>query len=596
MHTHDAAQPFALFEDNLRSPARAILLENLVASHVLAAPAGRAAFFEALRAERQRGHWVALALDYEAAPAFDAAMRTHPGAGAPLGRAWVFAQRRELTGDALERWWAEALAALDPQARDAGLLTLRPAWSEARHAAATTRILEHIRAGDCYQVNLTFPLHGRSFGHPLALAASLRQSQPVPHGVLIHADENWLISRSPELFVERRDETLRCRPMKGTAKRDADPVADRAAAAALLGSDKELAENLMIVDLIRNDLGRLVPPGGVRVERLFELEAYRSVYQLTSSILASPCASDPDEVLTALFPCGSVTGAPKIQAMQRILELEDGPRGLYCGALGWLAPTGDFSLNVPIRTLQLGSDGQFRLDVGSGIVADSSPAAEYRECLVKARFVEGAAPLRLIETLLWNGQCFPLLDGHLERLARSAEALGFVADLAALRHALQHAGMRHGHDAARVRLQLERDGRHRVESFALDPLPAMNAFALADQRLDERDPRLAFKTSARSFYEQALGEARQRGLFDLVFRNRRGELCEGARSNLFVERAGRLLTPAARCGLLPGVLRASLLASGRAREAVLREEDLASADRLWLGNALRGLVPVEFRA
>lgn len=595
MDKPDIGPAFALFEDNLRSPASALLLEDLVATHVLSAPTGRAHFFAGLRAEQRRGRWIALAIDYEAAPAFDTAMQAHPAPGQALARAWVFSRLRRLQGDALERWWQEALAPLDPQAREAGLLDLWPAWSETHHAAAAQRVLERIRAGDCYQVNLTFPLHGRSFGHPLALAAKLRTSQPVAHGVLIHDGGEWIISRSPELFVERQGDTLSCRPMKGTAKRHNDPAADRAAAEALLGSDKERAENLMIVDLIRNDLGRLVPPGGVRVERMFELEAYRSVYQLTSSIRATPCTLDTEDVLAALFPCGSVTGAPKIQAMQWIRELEDGPRGLYCGALGWLAPSGDFSLKVPIRTLRLGSEGQLRLDVGSGIVADSEAAAEYRECLVKAHFVDSLTPLQLIETLLWNGENFPLLAGHLERLTRSAESLDFALDAQAVRGALLDTAAHLGSNATRIRLLLERNGGHRIETFPLDPLPTVNAFALADMRLDERDPRLGFKTSARGFYDQALAEAGRRGLFDLLFRNRRGELCEGARSNLFVERGGRLLTPAAHCGLLPGVLRASLLTSGRAEEAVLHEEDLLTADRLWLGNALRGLVEVEFR-
>ncbi len=584
---------FALFEDNLHDSGHACLLQDCHACLSVTDPAALPAAFAALDEARQQGQWAALATHYELGLALEPALASRCPPGTPLLRAWIFNQASELTGDALEAWWASRLDELTPAQREAGLLQLTPDWTQTTHAQALARILAWIHAGDCYQVNLTFPLHGRHYGHALALAAQLRMSQPVAHGALIHDGADWIISRSPELFMARQGERLLTRPMKGTAARLPDPQADAAAAAALLASPKDQAENLMIVDLIRNDLGRLTPPGGVRVTRLFELERYPSVYQLTSSIEAAPVRAGLADILRALFPCGSVTGAPKIRAMQIIDELETTPRGLYCGGLGWLAPSGDFSLNVPIRTLQVTAAGDCQLNVGSGIVADSEAAAEYRECLSKAAFAL-RAPLQLIETLRREADgSYPRLPGHLARLQRSASELGFACPPdSALCAALQAQPAPGG--PSRVRLLLSRDGRIDISCAALDPLPARLQLGLAPFALDAHDPRLRHKTTARRFYDEALQAAMQRGLFDLVFCNQAGEVCEGARSNLFIETdGGLLLTPPSSCGLLPGVLRAELLASAQAREAVLTLTDLRQARRVFAGNALRGLLEVE---
>nr|NLI48846.1 aminodeoxychorismate synthase, component I [Propionibacterium sp.] len=597
-----AGECFALFEDTLVAEPSALLLEGLRHRLVARTPAEARAALARIEAERARGWWVALAAHYELGSVFEPAVPAAPH-GEPLLRAWVFERGCRLAGARLDAWWRESLGRLSPQDAEAGVLHLTPAWDAARHARAAGRALDHIRAGDCYQVNPTFPQRGEVYGHPLALYARLRAVQPVAHGVLVRDGEEWICSRSPELFFSRSGQRLTCRPMKGTAPRvappDVDPdpdvaQADAAAAASLLASDKERAENLMIVDLIRNDLGRLTGAGGVRVERLWELEAYPTVYLLTSTVTADPVGAGLEEILGALFPSGSVTGAPKIRAMQVIHALEDGPRGLYCGGLGWLAPDGDLSLNVPIRTLLVGPDRRFRLDVGSGIVADSEPGSEYHECLAKAAFVTGLdADLRLIETLRWeSGRGCALLDGHLRRLASSAAVLGFPCDPGQVRAEVEACGRGLGPGVHRVRLLLGRDGRRWLDAAPLEPLRGVQRFDLAGWPLDPRDPRLAHKTTARRFYNEELKAAAGRGLFDIVFANARGELCEGARSTLFVEVGGRILTPAATSGVLPGVLRASLLASGWCEEAVLTSDDLARARQVWLGNALRGLVEV----
>jgi para-aminobenzoate synthetase/4-amino-4-deoxychorismate lyase len=300
------------------------------------------------------------------------------------------------------------------------------------------------------------------------------------------------------------------------------------------------------------------------------------------------------EVLQALFPCGSITGAPKIRAMQIAAELEVQPRHLYTGALGWLSPTGDFRLNVAIRTLELEAGGTGKLGVGSGIVADSEPLAEWQECLLKARFLTDCDPgLKLIETLRRENGHYPRLEGHLARLRRSTTWFGFVLDESAMGLALSSQPTT---GLWRVRLMLSKTGAIEVESFPLKEEPVGIRYArLAAERIDSADPLRRHKTTERRLYDESLaGLPGDSSIFDLVFLNERGEVAEGARSNVFVERNGMLLTPPLVSGCLPGVLRDELLAGGQAKETVLRPEDLRAG--FWLGNALRGLIRVELLA
>ncbi|NJD25208.1 MAG: hypothetical protein FIB06_07355 [Betaproteobacteria bacterium] len=375
--------------------------------------------------------------------------------------------------------------------------------------------------------------------------------------------------------------------MKGTLSRDRS-------SGELAESAKDQAENLMIVDLLRNDLGRIATNGSVRVERLFAIEAYPTLWQMVSEVSARARECSLAATLAALFPCGSITGAPKIRAMQIAAELEGQSRGVYTGALGWIAPNGDFRFNVAIRTLDLESGGCGSLGVGSGIVADSQPAAEWRECLLKAEFLAGVDPgLRLIETLRRESGAYPRMAGHLERLRRSAAWLGFAFDEAKVCRAL---ALQPDEGVWRVRLTLAHDGEVAVEAALLPAEPESPRFArMASETIDADDPLRGHKTTMRPIYDRALARlADDPGTFDVVFLNRRGEVAEGARSTVFVERDGFFLTPPLASGALPGVLRAELLAAGRAREAVLRPADLA--DGFWLGNALRGLTAVTLRS
>ena len=536
------------------------------------------------------GCFVVAALDYELGAVVE------PSSGAApdglLGQFLVFSCRRQLDADALSSFLHDACGDPLPPAT---LASLQPMLAPAQHAAAVARIREYIAAGDCYQVNFTFPVTGSCVGDPLALYARLRAAQPVAHGGLIVTPDGYLLSFSPELFVARAGGVVTARPMKGTASRGDDAAADLLAAAQLQGSAKDRAENVMIVDLIRNDLGRIALPGSVTVTDLCTVEAYPSVFQMTSTVTArsdAPLAV----VLGALFPCGSITGAPKIRAMQIIRELEPGLRGPYTGAFGWIGAGGDFSLSVAIRTLQIESDGRVRYGVGSGIVWDSEADSEYRECLLKAAFLTQADPgFRLIETLRLEDGRFPLREGHLDRLAASATCFAFVCERAGIAAQLMQLAATHPAGIFRVRLTLGHDGDVQLAATPLDVQCAALRTRLASERLQSTDVWLRHKTTVRARYDAELKRiVADPALFDSIFLNERDEVCEGARSNVFIRRrAGEaLLTPPLSSGLLPGVLRGSLLASGEAAECVIYEADLHSAAELYLGNALRGLVRV----
>jgi para-aminobenzoate synthetase/4-amino-4-deoxychorismate lyase len=532
------------------------------------------------RLEAEPG-WVVVALDYELGYVQEpkgAPANWQTDASRPLARFWRFSHCITLSASESEAWLIE-------QAGDgaAGVGGLQTAIPENQYIVAVDRIKQLIFDGDCYQVNLTFPFAFEWFGTPLSLYARLRQRQPVRYGGLVGDSAQGVVSLSPELFIERRGERLFTRPMKGTAPRTAS-------AAQLQASAKDRAENLMIVDLLRNDLGRIAEHGSVVVDELFEIEDYPTVWQMVSAISARIGSRRFGEILPALFPCGSITGAPKIRAMQIAAELEVAPRGLYTGALGWLAPNGDFRLNVAIRSLELAQGGRGKLGVGSGIVADSQPDAEWRECLLKGRFLRDCDPgLKLIETLRRENGHYPRLAGHRARLRRSADWFGFALDEALLAERL---GAQPLVGLWRVRLTLSKQGEIEVTAYALPPEPmAIRQTRFADRAILSTDPLRRHKTTERQLYDLALNQLpADSPVFDLVFLNERGEVAEGARSNVFVERDGVLLTPPLSSGCLPGVLRAELLAAGRAREAVLMPSDLQG--NFWLGNALRGLIQV----
>jgi para-aminobenzoate synthetase/4-amino-4-deoxychorismate lyase len=478
---------------------------------------------------------------------------------------------------------------------------MEPQLSPGGYAAAFAALGEAIRAGDIYQANLTYPLAGAFRGDPVGLYAALRDASAASYGGLVYDGAHWLLSFSPELFVALNGAEAKVKPMKGTRPRSPDPEADAAMAAELATSVKDRAENLMIVDLMRNDLSRVAEPGSVIVDAPFAVESYPTVHQMVSTVRArlSPGKGAMD-LVRALFPCGSITGAPKIRAMELLAEVERDARGAYCGAIGRIDADGHAAFNVAIRTLRLtpieNGQGSAVLGIGSAIVADSDALAERRECEVKAGFLRRAAPglaapqCDLIETMRFEPESgIALLELHLARMKASAAALGFAFDRHALRNQIQ--ALCFELDApAKVRLVVSRSGASALETAPLPAvLPEPVKVVALPHPLDPSDWRLMHKTSDRGFYEDALEAARSFGAAEAVLVRADGFVTEGSWTSLFVDGPdGVLLTPPLGLGLLPGVLREQLLAEGKAREAALTLDDLANG--FWLGNALRGLM------
>ncbi|NJC34891.1 para-aminobenzoate synthetase/4-amino-4-deoxychorismate lyase [Sphingomonas jejuensis] len=467
----------------------------------------------------------------------------------------------------------------DPAGAWAG--TPVPRIDRATYAARFAEVAEAIRAGEIYQANLSFPADVPVAGHPAALYAGLRARQRMAHGALLFTGDDWLLSLSPELFVAVEGDSVRARPMKGTAPPDAAPEL-------LAGDEKQRAENLMIVDLMRNDLSRVAVPGSVHVPRLFAVERYPTVQQMVSDVAATLRSGvGPVDVIAAAFPCGSITGAPKRAAMARLRSVEQVPRGIYTGAIGHVSAQA-CDLNVAIRTLHIAGDGDRAvIGLGSGVVADSDADQEWAECLRKGSFVASDRAFDLIETMLFDANDGLMrLDLHIERMRQSARLFGYPFDRHDVRNELQAATFRLRQDAT-VRLLCGKSGAISVETRPPPDRPVGPVIVpVVPLPVAPHDIRLRHKTSDRAFYDTA---RRAAGAFEVLFRRPDGLLTEGSFTNLFVERGGTLLTPPLSRGLLPGVLRTALINEGRAVEADLTEGHLAEG--FLIGNAVRGLLP-----
>ena len=513
-------------------------------------------------------------LAYEAAPAFDPALAVRSGGEFPL--LWFGFYRAVRDFD-----WP--LIAPPPAA------CWRAELAQADYLDAVSDIRHALGAGDCYQVNFTQRLRAAWRGDPWGWFANAARG--ATHGAYLDLGRYVVASASPELLFARAGEMIECRPMKGTARRGRTLAEDRRLARALRHSLKERAENLMITDMARNDLGRIALPGSVGVPRLFEVQRHPGVWQMISRVQAQSRASLSD-TLRALFPAASVTGAPKVQAMRQIAARERSARGIYCGSIGYAAPDGTASFNVAIRTLLVDRDtGQARFGTGSGIVWDSDPAAEARECRLKARALRRPpVAFGLIETLRWTpGEGYFLLQEHLRRLHDSAVWAGIRLPSGAAQAALQTAATGFPQTPQRVRLELGADGELRVEATPLAwPGRRLWTLALAAVPVDAADPLLFHKTTRRDIYDQA--RAQQPTADDVLLWNRRGELTETTLANLAFLRGGAWHTPPLRCGLLPGTLRAALLRQGRIREGVLRRDELATMPALAVFNSVRGWI------
>ncbi|MEK8050915.1 chorismate-binding protein [Ideonella sp. DXS22W] len=646
---------FALLDDAEARPGHALsrLYTRLVREHRCTDPQTLDATCQAVAADQARGLHALLLIDYEWGLPLQRlpARLLAEGSAAPALRVLMFGQCQHLDAEGVGAWLATqaaAEAAAEPTDTDAqgraacGVTGLTPSVSRAAFDAAIAQIHAAIARGETYQVNYTFRLQGQAYGTPTALYQALRARQPVPFGALLALPEaaaapfdadaeagadaegdasagaavaTHVLSCSPELFLRHTGGELTARPMKGTAARQPDAQADAQAARALAADVKNRAENLMIVDLLRNDLGRVAQTGTVRVPALFAVEPYATVWQMTSTVQARlRPGTGLAEVLRASFPCGSITGAPKRHTMGLIGQLEDTARGLYCGAIGWLdAPAGgqacgDFCLSVAIRTLTLGPPAPqglrpLTLGVGAGIVQDSVAAAEWDECRLKARFLTDLDPgFELFETVLCTAEGqLPLLPRHLARLQRSATALGFALDISAAEQRLRATaaalprGVPH-----RLRLALRHGGGMAITHAVLALLPAGAAgtpdapvrLRLADAPLPAQRPLSAHKTTLRAAYDAGVRLAEQQGAFDTVFCTPDGRLVEGGRSAVFVRLGGRWFTPPLSDGALPGVMRSVLLddPAWNATERSVALHQLREAEDIVVCNALRGVL------
>jgi para-aminobenzoate synthetase/4-amino-4-deoxychorismate lyase len=538
----------------------------------------------AAEASAQRGLWVGGFVAYEAAPGLDPALAARareaddPLAELPLAWFALFEGREQTTL---------------PEPRDEGLGvadTWRPSVDRGTYDAAIAAIRERIAAGDTYQVNHTLRLRSTVAGDERGLYRDMCFAQRGAYAAYLNAGRYRICSASPELFFEVHEGRLRTRPMKGTAPRGRWPAEDERMAERLEASVKDRAENAMIVDLLRNDLGRVSRPGSVRWSEVFAAERYETVWQLTSTVTSQiePGAGLRD-VFAALFPSGSVTGAPKVRSMEVIAALEDSPRGVYCGAVGVLAPPGHgpaARFNVAIRTVTVDSEtGVAEYGVGGGITWDSRAGAEYEETIAKARILTTRRPrFELLETLLHQpASGYRRLDRHLERLRSSAAYFGYALDEAAVADALLRAAATVPDRPARVRLLLDRAGRITTGAVPLPSRPEPLRLEIDDVPVDPADVLLFHKTSLRERYEEA--RVRHPDADDVLLINTRGEVTESTIANLAVLLDGRWLTPPLDSGLLPGTERAALLAEGTIEESPLRPEDLARADELRLVNA-----------
>ena len=499
---------------------------------------------------------------------------------------------------------------------DCEIIGIGPNVQESDYLSALEKILDYIRAGDTYQVNYTLKLLFSLQGSHEALYRELRRNQSVAYGAYWRWGNERVMSFSPELFFRQYPGGLTVRPMKGTYGRGRNCAEDAAACEFLHHDIKNRSENVMIVDLLRNDLGRVMHEAGggdVRVRTLFDVERYESLLQMTSTIDgvvydgANRRISLP-ALFRALFPCGSITGAPKIRTMEIIRELEYGARGVYTGAIGFMSPTGEAVFNVPIRTLVF--DGQAgEMGIGGGITHDSDPGDEWRECLLKGRFLTSPAPVfELIETMISiPGQGVWLQKEHLARLAASAEYFSFSCNSEAIAQRITEELTGRADSPQRLRLTLAKDGAVTLaaqpcelpSSICLpimpEPLgeePARTRFS--GQATDSSQPWLMHKTTRRQLYNEGFARAQLEGLLDLLYVNERGEVTEGAITNIFIYREGEYLTPPVDCGLLAGTLRNMLLAEPGlpVREAVLYPDDVYAAEAVFLVNSVRGVVRV----
>lgn len=563
-----------LIRDDAHS--RWLSLTSLSAEQSCYDASGCVALLDWAEQQAKAGLWVCGFVRYEAAAAFDQALQARAADDCELPLAWfgAFSSARPVADP--------ALAAVAPVAAP----SLQADMDQALYLERFQAVKDYLAAGDSYQVNLTFRLQGQFSDDSYALFCQLCANQAGRFSAYMDFDDHVIMSVSPELFFERRGDQLQARPMKGTIRRGKDEQEDELLAAELKADPKNQSENLMIVDMIRNDLGRVAEVGSVQVPRLFEVERYPRIQQMTTTVNAQ--SSAPLSVLfQGLFPCASITGAPKARTVEIIAELESSPRALYTGSIGLIRPGGDCQFSVVIRTaIWNRRNGEMSFGVGSGVVWESIGEDEHAECLLKANILEPQAPLALIETIHWNRESgYRLIDGHKARMQRSAEALGIPFDASAFEHLMA----KQPTDAtARIRLHLNAAGEFsRIVAPAPVPMEVMQ-LAFCPWPVDASWPLLQHKVDRRELYQQAFADTQD--CDQPLLWNEQGNVTEGVFANVVIREGERLITPPLSDGLLPGVMREYLLQEQQLEEQSISRERLLAADEVWMINSLRGWI------
>jgi para-aminobenzoate synthetase/4-amino-4-deoxychorismate lyase len=539
--------------------------------------------FQAVESHLAKNNWVAGYMGYECGAHFER-YTADPVKGSllPLAIFCVYESATAVDGGILNSEdRTDEIAVTEP----------RLSITEERYRSSVERIKEFIAAGDTYQVNYTDRIEFKYGRDEVDLYCMLRERQKVPFSAFFNLGGTQILSYSPELFFRRRHDRIITKPMKGTCKRGRTLDEDRHLSAWLQQDEKNRSENLMIVDLLRNDLGRICTPGSITVSEMYEVEKLSTVLQMTSTV--SGKLNDTAgyyEIFRALFPCGSVTGAPKIRTMQIIHELEEHPRDVYCGAIGFFSPLNESVFSVAIRT-PIVKEGIGVMGVGSGIVFDSDPRKEYDETLLKARFLtRPSTRFELLETILWdNGYTF--LDEHLRRMRESSEFFSLVFTKENILDALHSAesSFRSG-TRYRIRLLSDAQGATHIEYTILDEDPERAVIKIAPEQVDSSDPLYFHKTTHRPLYDRYSRKAREENIADYIFLNERSEITEGSISNIFTEKEGMLFTPPIHSGILNGIFRRHILTTNKnAIEKIITEHDLRHADSVYICNSVRGM-------
>ncbi len=559
----------------------------------------------ALEEERLRGRYVCGYLAYEAGRfmlGVPPRLRSPRGQDVALLDFFSFEGRRALGPPEVTEWMSRQEASEPPTA----IHGVERTETKESYCAKIGTIKEHIRSGDTYQVNFTLKYRFGFQGTALSLYRALRDRQRVEFGAYIKLPEREVLSFSPELFVRRDANSLTSKPMKGTAARGPSREDDERLVADFRSDPKTLAENVMIVDLIRSDFGRIADVGSVTADPLFEVQTFETVHQMVSTVRAEVGADTSlRDVLAGLFPCGSITGAPKVRTMEIIQDLEAEPRGIYTGAIGFATPGKEFCFSVPIRTVVTqGRRGE--MGVGSGVVYASDAEAEFEECVLKSLFLVGVnSSFRLIESMRFDAatQTVHDLDAHLDRMRASAAYFEFTFDASRVRGAIDRATSTCPAGLHKVRVTLAQDGgvTASTEPFVLpgagaDSSPVGTApwVALSERRIDSSSCFQRHKTTERRLYDDEYRRWSARGAHEVVFANERGEIAEASRHNVFIERNGRLVTPPLTSGALGGIQRRRLLddPASHASEGLVSIREFQAATRIFLTNSVRGVVRV----